>query len=107
MTDRPIACTLTPGELRSGRTGLLPGLAELADRQLPLPNGVRLEFAPTAATLRRIGEVVARERRCCGFLDFRVRTGGIPGGLRLDVTGPAGTREFLHELLEGAGTTTQ
>ncbi len=32
MTDRPIACTLTPGELRSGRTDLLPGLAALADR---------------------------------------------------------------------------
>ncbi len=102
MTERPIACTLTPGELRSGRSDLLPGLAMLADRLAPLPNGVRLVFAPTAATLRRIGEVIARERRCCRFLDFRVHTGGVPGALRLDVTGPAGTREFLSDLFEGA-----
>ena len=100
MSDGPIACTLTPGEIRSGRTDLLPGLADLAVRRAPLPNGVRLVFAPSAATLRRIGEVVAREKRCCGFLDFRVRTGGIPGAIRLDVTGPEGTREFLRDLFE-------
>ena len=102
MTDGPLACTLTPGEIRSGRTDLLPGLAELAVRLAPLPNGVRLVFAPSAATLRRIGEVVAREKRCCGFLDFRVRTGGIPGAIRLDVTGPARTREFLRDLFGGS-----
>lgn len=99
MPDRTIACTLPPAELRSGRTDLLPELAALAGRRTALPNGIRLEFAPTAATLRRIAAVVEQERRCCAFLEFSLRTGRGTGALRLDVTGPEGTVEFLRELL--------
>jgi hypothetical protein len=99
VSDRPIACTLTPGELRAGAADLLLGLAAAAERRAMLPHGIRLEFAPRAATLRRIGEVVARERRCCRFLDFRIDTRVPSGGIALDVTGPEGTRELLTAML--------
>jgi hypothetical protein len=95
----PIACSLTPDELRASRDELLPGLAAGARRRTPLPNGLRLTFDATAARLRQIHAVVVRERRCCAFLDLR--PGLSPGGawLTLDVTGPDGTAELLAELL--------
>jgi hypothetical protein len=99
VTDPPIACTLTPGELRAGAADLLPGLAASADRRSMLPRGIRLEFAPRAATLRRIGEVIARERRCCRFLSFRLDTRTATGEIALDITGPEGTPDFLVALL--------
>ena len=99
MTALPVACTFTPGELRARAADLLPGLASIAGSRAALPNGVRLEFAPRADTLRRIDEVVARERRCCAFLDFRLDTRAPSGALVLDVTGPVGTEAFLAELL--------
>jgi hypothetical protein len=40
----PIACTLSPTELRTKRDGLLPGLVAHAIRYLELPRGVRLIF---------------------------------------------------------------
>lgn len=102
----PIACSLSPEQLRADRHALLPGLAAQALKRTPLPRGMRFTFFPTAARLRQIDDVARRERACCEFLDFRV--GVSPGGAHvvLDVTGPEGTAEFLQELLAGDPTTT-
>ena len=95
----PVACTLSPAELRADRDALLPGLIAHALRYLELPRGVRLYFAPTAERLRHIAEVVRRELQCCAFLEFKVglELGG--ASLTLDVTGPAEAKRFLWELL--------
>ena len=96
----PIACSLSPEQLRASRDELLPGLALHALRRTPLPNGLRLTFDATAARMRHIHTVVERERECCAFLEFS--QGLTPGGawLTLDVTGPEGTAELLADLLE-------
>jgi hypothetical protein len=100
MTTRPLACTLSPAELRAQRDELLPGLLSAALQRVRLPHGVRLVFGATAKRLRQLHAVEQLEQRCCAFLEFRI--GLTPGGgaLTLDVTGPEGTEAFLESLLD-------
>jgi hypothetical protein len=96
----PIACTLTPAELRAQRDALLPGLVLHALQRVRLPGGMRFVFGATAERLRQLDSVVRLERACCAFLDFRIGLSPGGGALMLDVTGPEGTGAFLSELLE-------
>lgn len=99
MTTRPLACTLSPAELRAQRDELLPGLVAAALQRVSVPHGIRLVFGATAKRLRQLYAVEQLEKRCCAFLEFRI--GLAPGGgvLTLDVTGPEGTEAFLELLL--------
>ncbi|MDB4899319.1 MAG: uncharacterized protein JWN53_1127 [Gemmatimonadetes bacterium] len=98
-TTLPIACSLTPAALETERDALLPGLVVHAVRRVPLPRGMRFVFAATAERLRQIAGVMRRERECCDFLDFRLDFALGVASLTLDVTGPAGTVEFLASLV--------
>ena len=100
MTTLPIACTLSPAELRAQRDELLPGLVSSALQRISLPRGVRLVFGATARRLRQLHAVAELERRCCAFLEFRIDVTPDGGALTLDVTGPDGTEQFLESLLE-------
>ena len=100
MTTRPIACTLSPAELRAQRDELLPGLISTALQRIPLPHGVRLVFGATAKRLRQLYAVEQLEKRCCAFLQFHIDLTPGGGALVLDVTGPEGTEQLLESLLE-------
>jgi hypothetical protein len=101
MTELPVACTLTPEALRARRAGLLSDLLRRADAREDLPEGLRLRFAPTAETLATIARAVEAERHCGRFLRFRITVEPDGGPVFLELTGPAGTREFIGALLEG------
>ena len=94
--DPPIACTLSPGELRE-RTA---ALAELAGRALraraPIPGGERLTFAGGAAGERDLRAAVEAERACCAFLALDLRRER--DRLVLDVTGPVEAAPVIAEL---------
>ena len=100
MAELPIACTLTPEALRTRREGLLMDLVRRAERREDLPDGLRLEFAPSAETIALIARVVEAERHCCRFLRFGMTVEPDGGPLFLDLTGPAGTRDFVSALIE-------
>jgi hypothetical protein len=100
MTTRPLACTLSPAELRSQRDDLLPGLVATALQRVRLPHGIRLVFGATAKRLRQLYAVQQLEKRCCAFLEFRIDLAPGGGVLTLDVTGPEGTEELLELLLD-------
>jgi hypothetical protein len=101
MAELPIACTLTPEALRTRREGLLMDLVRRAERREDLPDGLRLAFAPSAETIALIARVVEAERHCCRFLRFGMTVEPDGGPLFLDLTGPAGTRDFVSALIEG------
>jgi hypothetical protein len=101
MAELPIACTLTPEALRTRREGLLMDLVRRAERREDLPDGLRLAFAPSAETIALIARVVEAERHCCRFLRFGMTVEPDGGPLFLDLTGPAGTRDFVSALTEG------
>jgi len=99
MPDLPIACSLRPEELKQRAGDLLPGLASAATTSAPIEGGYRFEIAPSGKTLRAIIEVIDAERQCCRFLRFQLTVEPDGGAFRLDVTGPAGTQEFLRNLV--------
>lgn len=100
MTDIPIACTLTPAAIRARREGLLSELLRRATAHQELQDGHRLQFAAEDDALFTIARAVNAERQCCRFLRFQVTVEPDGGPISLELTGPAGTREFLSALLE-------
>jgi hypothetical protein len=98
--ELPIVCTLTPDTVRTRRAGLLPGLAERADRREPTPDGYRFRFAARSEILAAIAETIDAERQCCRFLTFTMTVNAGCAMVTLDLSGPSGTREFLDALLD-------
>lgn len=94
----PVACTLTPEALQGEAAHLLPGLVARAQDVTWLSEGVRLTFASETGLLAYIADVIERERTCCRFFHFRLDAApsGVP--VRLEITGPPGTRALLEAL---------
>lgn len=99
MSGLPIVCTLSPAELGERSRDLLPSLLARAEERRPLEDGYALRFASGAGILLDIARVLEAERACCRFLSFRMTAEPDLGPVWLEVTGPAGTREFLESLL--------
>jgi hypothetical protein len=98
MSDLPIVCTLSPADLSARSGDLLPGLLMRAEERRPLEDGYALRFASGGGILLDIARVLEAERACCRFLRFRITAEPDLGPVWLEVTGPAGTREFLESL---------
>jgi hypothetical protein len=94
-SDLPIACTLTPDQLRQGRDALLPGIMARAERLDRLADGVRCHFIAVGGLIPAIATMIEAERQCCRFLRFTLTAESGEGTLILDVTGPPGTVDFL------------
>jgi hypothetical protein len=99
MSELPIVCTLTPDALRQRREQLLPGLVRRAETCDLLSTGVRLRYAASADVLNDIVKMIEAERECCRFLRFELSVAPDLGPITLEVTGPAGTTEFLASLI--------
>src|SRR5262245_4739123 len=95
----PIACSLTPLELQARQNELLPGLLARARSREPVSGGYRWEFDPTPDLVREVAAVIDAEHRCCRFLRFQLSVEPGDGPVRLEVTGPEGTDEFLSTLV--------
>jgi hypothetical protein len=108
MTNVPLTCQLTDLEFRARRDGLLAVVRGMVVSARWQPNGLALEFPPSASALGPLFELVAAERTCCPFLRFQLWTGPGDTPTRLTITGPPGSRAFLETLglaepSEGAG----
>jgi hypothetical protein len=93
MSDPPIACTLTPGDM-TARLALIAELAAdgLIDRT-PTESGLRVRLRDTPLIEQRTRELIAAESRCCAFLDFSLDR--VRGELVLDITGPPDARPVI------------
>jgi len=96
MKSLPIACTLTPGDLRE-RLALIRQLTAEAllghERQ-----GLVLALRYTPAAIDRVRAMVASEQHCCAFLKFEVREQ--PDGVHVTITAPENARDAADELFE-------
>jgi hypothetical protein len=99
MTDLPIACTLSHEALQARRDGLLTDLLQRAERREFIGEGLRVTFSAGAGTLATLARVVEAERHCCRFLRFVITVDPDGGPVSLELSGPAGTREFIAALL--------
>ena len=100
MADLPIACTLSPDALDARRKGLLSELLRRAQSHEFTADGLRVIFAADGETLAMIAQVVNAERLCCRFLSFVITVAPDGGPLTLELSGPAGSREFVAALLD-------
>jgi hypothetical protein len=100
MADLAVVCTSSAAALTARRDGLLNGLIQRAFERHGLPNGCRFRFAGEADILDHIFRAVIAERHCCRFLGFTIALEPDEGPITLDVTGPAGTPEFLSALFD-------
>jgi hypothetical protein len=100
MADPPVACTLSPAALKARRENLLHVLIRRASERRELPDGYRLRFPSEGTLLSEIARMVDAERQCCRFIRFTVTVEPDDGPITLDLTGPAGTREFLAAMFE-------
>jgi hypothetical protein len=94
-SDLPIACTLTPEEMRRGREGLLPGIIARAEAHEPVAAGFRFRFKSVAGLIPELAAMMEAERHCCRFFHFQLTAEPDQGPVWLEVTGPPGTAEFL------------
>ena len=106
MSDLPIACTLIPSERRGRANELLPGLLSRAESYERLDEGLRLRFAASSETLQAITRVLDTERQCCQFFRFQLTIEPGLGPMVLDVQGPAGTADFLADLIPSNASAT-
>jgi hypothetical protein len=102
MKTLPIACTLTPGDLAARRDELLPGLVARAQERAERPDGFAWRFEARTDVLQAIAGAIDRERQCCAFLRFELTVEPGGGPVWLSVSGPAGTKELLADLLQRA-----
>lgn len=100
MTDLPIACTLTAPELQERRRTVLLQISRAVIEVRELENGYAYSFPPTDDWLEKLAAMVNLERQCCPFLRFQLIVEENDGPLWLEMTGPAGTKDFLAGTFE-------
>lgn len=98
MSEPPVACTLSQGEL-AAHVDLFGGVAGRALERRELEDGYALRFAPEPGLVPELAGLVEQERICCAFLRFRLSVEPGGGPVWLELTGPAGTRELLAAML--------
>jgi hypothetical protein len=62
-----------------------------------LSDGFIYTFPVAPDTLTRLAHLVDLERQCCRFLTFKIVAESGGGPIRLEITGPPGTREMIAE----------
>lgn len=85
--------------MRDRRAGLLASVAAGVIERRDIPGGFAYRFEADAQALRELIEMIDLERQCCRFLRFLLQVEPSDGPVWLELTGPAGTRHFLPDLL--------
>ena len=95
-SDLPVACTLDGRALAGRQSELRASVLAEAESVQRLPDGYRWRFRDGRDLLARLGPIIDAERRCCRFLQFAIRADPDLGSITVDITGPAGTADFLE-----------
>jgi hypothetical protein len=98
MSTEPIACSLSAADLAVRRESLLARVAAAVLSHEWLPEGLRLGLGESPGVVEDVLELVRAEHQCCRFLRFRLEIGPGAEPIHLELTGPAGTVEFLATL---------
>lgn len=94
----PIACTLSPDQLRERRDGLLRKAGSALQETVERADGYAFRFPPEM--FEELAGIVALERRCCAFLRYSLTVEAGGGPVWLEITGPAESKAFLATLWE-------
>ena len=85
--ERPVTCTLTPGELQDREGAWQKLFASGMLHRDVIPGGIMLRADPGAAGA--LSDLVVLERECCAWIDFKV------DGSTVRMTAPGAGAEVL------------
>jgi hypothetical protein len=95
LNSHPVACSLTAPELRARRDQALAVFRRANAKLAGLADGYRIQFVKVPGVIADVASFIEAESQCCPFLTFHLTVEPGGGAMRLDLTGPSGTREFL------------
>ena len=93
-----VSCTLNPSALND-RMGLVAELSAGVIERKELDDGFAWGFPAEDKWFSAITEIVALERKCCGFFTFRIVVEPEGKPIWLELAGPEGAKEFLRTQL--------
>jgi len=96
----PISCALSTPELREREATLIAHFKSAIAEAKELPNGYAFRLPGDGQSINLIATLITAERECCPFLAFVFTAQPFCGPVFVAVTGPAGTKEFLKDLLQ-------
>lgn len=96
--DLPIACTLTDVQFQERRAGLLKKASDAVLEKKELDDGYSYRFSLDRISLAELAQLVTVERECCKFLQFDLHLEPGEGPVWMELTGPAGTKDFLDSI---------
>lgn len=97
--EAPFACNLKafqPDE-RSQWRKLIEEVTSAVVTARELPDGYALQIDPRRASLVKIAEWAALERKCCPLFDFELKMHGEDGSVWLSLKGRDGVKDFIRE----------
>jgi hypothetical protein len=87
-----------PAELQERRRDVLSKVKGLVSKVTELSDGFACQFPSDGTVLPELANLIQLERQCCPFLSFRLTVEANHGAVLLEMTGPAGTKEFLADI---------
>lgn len=97
-TSLPIACSLTDAELQERSEDVLQKVGGAVLEIKELENGYAYRLPSDEIWIGELANLVRLERRCCLFLRFQIIVEADNGFIWLELTGPAGTKDFLTNI---------
>jgi hypothetical protein len=92
----PIACSLSAVELTE-RKKLLEQLKPAVVQREQLEDGFVYVFKDDSV-MDQLAQIIQAERQCCPFLNFKIELHAGAEPLRLEVSGPVGSKPFIPDL---------
>jgi len=92
----PIACTLSDEAYRARRREVRDLMRASARAVREEPDGFALRFDRDVETVRMLGELIAFESGCCGFLRFDLRVGPEGEPVWLTIGGSPEAKDFVR-----------
>lgn len=99
-TRIPLSCKLTTPELQKRKRTILASLRRQRLEKKELANGYAFRFDGRDEMVDTLIDFIKTERDCCSFLSSNLSLGSEKNAAWLELTGPAGTKEFIAEELE-------
>lgn len=92
----PIACSLNDADFQQRRASVLGEVRSQVLEVKELDDGYAYRFPSDQLWITELATLMSFERACCPFLRFNLRVEPGEGPIWFELTGPAGTKDFLN-----------
>lgn len=100
-----VSCTLTEQQREHREADIRRSLLDHYRQTEERKTGFTMTFDGTEEALRALAGFISKERQCCSFAEYAIRTAPPYDVTRFTITGPAETKALFREfvdILEGS-----